>query len=78
MATNCEAIQEKLAELRGEVELLSEPECRHLEHCPQCSEIAAAENALGLIFAKVLPPFDPTVEEGFAPPCGRRGAAAAS
>lgn len=64
MAPSCEAIQETLAEFCGETERLSEEERRHLEHCPRCSEVAAAENALGLIFAKVLPPFDPTIEEG--------------
>ena len=55
MATSCEAIQELLAEHFGETERLSEEERRHLELCPQCCEVAAAENALGLIFAKVLP-----------------------
>lgn len=63
MATNCEAIQELLAEHNGETERLSGEERRHLELCPQCCEVAAAENALGLIFAKVLPPADPGMEE---------------
>ncbi len=63
MATNCEAIQELLAEHLGETERLSGEERRHLELCPQCCEVAAAENALGLIFAKVLPPADPSMEE---------------
>jgi len=64
LALICEAIQETLAEFGGETERFSEEERRHLEHCPQCSEVAAAENALGLIFAKVLPPSDPSVEAG--------------
>jgi predicted anti-sigma-YlaC factor YlaD len=64
LAPNCEAIQETLAEICGETERLSEEERRHLDHCPRCSEVAAAENALGLIFAKALPPFDPHIEEG--------------
>ena len=63
MATSCEAIQELLTEYGGEAERLSEEERRHLELCPQCCEVAAAENALGLIFAKVLPPADPTMED---------------
>ncbi len=62
MACRCEAIQEHLAEVLGETERLSEEERRHLELCPQCCEVAAAEGALGLIFAKVLPPADPTME----------------
>ena len=63
MATSCEAIQELLAEYSGETERLSEAERRHLELCPQCCEVAAGENALGLIFAKVLPPADPAMED---------------
>lgn len=62
MATNCEAIQELLTEHHGETERLSKEERRHVELCPQCSEVAAGENALGLIFAGALPPADPTVE----------------
>ena len=62
VATRCEAVQEHLAEIRGETVRLSDAERRHLEHCPQCCEIAAAENALGLIFASVLPPADPGME----------------
>lgn len=64
MAPSCEAIQEALVEVGGEANRLSEEERRHVEHCPQCSEVAAAENALGLIFANVLPPTDPLVEAG--------------
>jgi len=63
VATSCEAIQELLAEVLGETERLSDEERRHLELCPQCCEVAAAEGALGLIFAKVLPPADPAMED---------------
>jgi len=63
VATSCEAIQESLAEHFGETERLSEEERRHLDCCPQCCEVAAAENALGLIFAKVLPPADLSMED---------------
>lgn len=63
MVTSCEAVQEHLAEIRGETERLSCEERRHLEHCPQCCEVAAAESALGLIFARVLPPADPGLED---------------
>jgi hypothetical protein len=62
VATNCEAIQERLAEILGEIERLSDEERRHVELCPQCCEVAAGENALGLIFAGVLPPADPAME----------------
>ena len=63
MATSCEVIQEQLAEYLGETQRLSEEERRHLERCPQCCEVAAAEAALGLIFARVLPPADPNMED---------------
>jgi hypothetical protein len=63
VATNCEAVQELLAQHRGEPARLPDEERRHLEHCPQCCEIAAAENALGLIFKTVLPPADPGMED---------------
>ncbi len=63
VATSCEAIQELLAEVLGETRRLSDEERRHLERCPQCCEVAAAENALGLIFARVFPPADPNMEE---------------
>jgi hypothetical protein len=61
MVATCEAVQELLAEIRGETNRLSDEERRHLEHCPQCCEIAAAENALGMIFSRVLPPGDPAM-----------------
>jgi len=63
VTTSCEAIQESLAEHLGETGRLSEEERRHLELCPQCCEVAAGENALGLILARVLPPADPTMED---------------
>lgn len=63
MAKSCEAIQELLTEHFGEMGRLSEEDRRHLDLCPQCCEVAAAENALGLIFAKVLPPADPAMED---------------
>jgi hypothetical protein len=62
VATNCEAIQELLTEYRGETQGLSAEDRRHLDRCPQCCEVRAAEIALGLIFAKVLPPADPEME----------------
>lgn len=62
MAPNCEVIQELLAELGGETGRLSADDRRHLERCPQCCEVAAAEAALGLIFANALPPADPGME----------------
>lgn len=62
MASSCEAVQLKLAEHAGETEWLTDEERRHVEQCPQCSEAAAAEHALGRIFATVLPPADPNLE----------------
>jgi hypothetical protein len=62
VATSCEAIQELLVEVSGEVDRLSETQRRHLDVCPQCCEAAAAEGALGRIFAMAIPPADPGME----------------
>jgi hypothetical protein len=59
VATSCEAIQELLAEVSGDVGRLCEAESRHLDVCPRCCEAAAAERALGRILALVHPPEDP-------------------
>jgi hypothetical protein len=62
VATSCEAIQELLTEHLGETDRFSEQERRHVEVCPQCCEAAAAERALSTIFARALPPADPSAE----------------
>ena len=62
MATDCLAIQEILTEHRGETDRLDGVNRHHLEVCPACREVAAAERTLGLIFADALPPAD-----GFGP-----------
>ncbi len=62
MATDCEVIQEKLAEVGHESGQLSDEIRRHVERCPRCCEVAAAERALGLIFSSVLPAADPRLE----------------
>ncbi len=64
MATDCQTIQEILAEHGGDLERLDGAESQHLELCPDCREVAAAERALGLLFAKAIPPADQVVEEG--------------
>ena len=46
MATECQLIQEALAEHRGEVGRLDDVSRRHLDSCPECCEVAAAERAL--------------------------------
>jgi hypothetical protein len=61
LASSCEHIQELLAELLGETALLSDEQRRHIGLCPACCEVAAAERALGLVLAKVLPPADPAL-----------------
>jgi hypothetical protein len=61
VATDCRTIQENLAEHGGGLERLNAAESRHLEVCPDCREVAAAERALGLLFAKAIPPTDPVV-----------------
>ena len=63
VATECQAIQENLTEHGGGFEHLDEAHRRHLGVCPDCQEVAAAERALGLLFAKAIPPADPAIEE---------------
>ena len=62
VATECQAVQESLAEHRGAVERLDRAARGHLEDCPLCQEVAAAEHALGLIFTRAVPPADPEIE----------------
>ena len=64
MASECQAIQEALAEHHGEVVRLGEAERRHIDSCPGCSEVAAAERTLGLIFREAVPPADPSIVSG--------------
>ena len=63
MATDCQTIQEILTEHGGGLECLGGAESQHLEVCPDCREVAAAERALGLLFSRAIPPADPVVEE---------------
>ncbi|MCU0234052.1 MAG: hypothetical protein MUE90_08500 [Thermoanaerobaculales bacterium] len=62
LATECQAIQESLTELRGEVRALAPAARAHVDACPECREAAAAELALALVFRAALPPADPAVE----------------
>jgi hypothetical protein len=64
VAADCQTIQEILTEHGGRLEGLGGAESQHLEVCPDCREVAAAERALGLLFARAIPPADPSVEEG--------------
>lgn len=64
MASECQAIQEALSEHRGELSSLGAIERRHVDACPGCSEVAAAEMALGLIFRDAVPPADSSVVDG--------------
>lgn len=64
VATDCQAIQETLTEQGGRLDRLDRAVTAHLEVCPDCREVAAAERALGLLFATAIPPADPSVEMG--------------
>jgi predicted anti-sigma-YlaC factor YlaD len=64
LATECQAVQENLTEYRGETERLNGADRHHLEVCPACREVAAAERTLGLIFSDAIPPADLGVERG--------------
>jgi predicted anti-sigma-YlaC factor YlaD len=63
VATDCQTIQEILTEHGGELERLDGAESQHLEVCPDCREVAAAERALRLVFATAIPPADSVMEE---------------
>jgi predicted anti-sigma-YlaC factor YlaD len=63
VAAECQTIQEILTEHGGELDRLDRAESSHLEVCPDCREVAAAERALHLLFAKAIPPADPVIEE---------------
>jgi hypothetical protein len=63
VATDCQHIQETLTEHGGGLDRLDETQSRHLEVCPDCREAAAAERALGLLFARAIPPADPVLQE---------------
>jgi hypothetical protein len=63
VAAECQTIQEILTEHGGELDRLDRAESSHLEVCPDCREVAAAERAMHLLFATAIPPADPAVEE---------------
>ena len=60
---DCQATEEMLAELGGKIERLDQVAQHHLEVCPGCREVAAAELALGRIFSEAIPPADSTIEK---------------
>ena len=62
VATECQLIQEALAEHGGDASLLDGRSRGHVQACPECCEVAAAERALGAIFRAALPPADPAIE----------------
>lgn len=64
VASECQTIQEALSENRGEVVRLGDAERRHVDACPGCAEVAAAERALGFIFREAVAPADPSVVAG--------------
>jgi len=63
LAAECQTIQEILTEHGGELDRLERAASEHLEVCPDCREVAAAERALRLLFARAVPPADRIVEE---------------
>jgi hypothetical protein len=62
LAMECQTIQEVLTERGGRLDRLGRAVQRHVEVCPDCREVAAAERALTLLFAKAIPPADSAVE----------------
>ncbi len=64
VAMDCQTIQEILTEHRGEVDRLEPAVRQHVEVCPGCREVAAAELALVRILSEAIPPADLTVEQG--------------
>ena len=63
VATDCQATEEMLTELGGEIERLDRVAQSHLEVCPGCREVAAAELALGRIFSEAIPPANSAIEK---------------
>jgi len=61
---DCQEIQEILTEHHGEIDRLDGAVGQHVESCPGCREVAAAEFALAQILAEAVPPADPRVEQG--------------
>ncbi len=61
MESECRAIQETLAEIAGDLDLLDGPLYRHVESCPSCQAASVAERGLEQILSSAVPPEDPAV-----------------
>jgi hypothetical protein len=64
VVTDCQEIQEMLTEHFGEVDRLDGTVRQHVDSCPGCREVAAAEYALAQLLAEAIPPADPSIERG--------------
>jgi len=74
--SDCKVIQEALAELGGDVSRCGEGQQQHLESCPSCHAVAAAESGLSRILREAVPPAEPqlvdAVMRALEPANGRR------
>jgi len=57
----CQAIQETLAEIRGDLDSLDGTQRPHVESCSSCAAAADAERALEQALSSAVPPEDPAV-----------------
>jgi len=60
--SGCQATQETLVEVAGDVSRLSGAELLHLESCTSCRALADAEGRLGELFESAVPPTEPAIE----------------
>ncbi len=81
MERECQAIQETLAEIGGNLDSLDGPLRLHVESCTSCGAVADAERALEQALSNAVPPEDPVVfgrvMESLGPVRLRRRAASA-
>lgn len=61
MERDCQAIQEILAEVGGDLDSLDGTLRPHVESCSSCAAVADAERALHQAFSSAVPPEDPVV-----------------
>lgn len=61
MERECQAIQETLAEIRGDLDSLDGTLRPHVESCSSCAAVADSERALEQALSSAVPPEDPIV-----------------
>jgi hypothetical protein len=62
MPRDCKVIQEDLTRFSGDVDQLERGGQNHLEHCPECSNVAREEKELGQLLSQAIPPADESLQ----------------